>query len=304
MRTTDIELAIQELRSLRDMVRWGASQFNAARLHFGHGIDNAWDEALALARHVLHLDIADDSRAADALLLSDERREIAELFMYRIQERKPAPYLIHEAWFAGMPFYVDERVIIPRSPIAELIEAHFAPWVDEDTPPQRILDVCTGSGCIAIACALAFPQATIDAVDISPPALAVAQHNIERYNLQQAVQLIPSDVFAALPPENRYDIIVSNPPYVSAAEMAALPPEYRHEPELALAAGDDGLDIVARILSEAHRHLEPHGLLIIEVGNSAAAVEQRFPELSFLWLEMKRGGEGVFLLTAEQLQQL
>lgn len=300
MKNSSLDHAIRELQTLRDMVRWGASQFNAANLAFGHGIDNAWDEALFLARHALHLTPAEDEKAADARLLSSERQQIAQLFQRRISERKPASYLTREAWFAGLPFYVDERVIIPRSPIAELIEGGFSPWFN-DVPINRVLDLCTGSGCIAIACALGFPGIEVDAVDICADALAVARQNVDRHQLITAVNLIKSDLFSNLNPSS-YDLIISNPPYVNQEDMAQLPPEFQHEPTLALAAGDDGLDVVARIITEAPHYLSPQGILVVEVGNSAPALEQRFPELPFLWLEFTRGGHGVFVLTAEQLR--
>lgn len=302
MKNFSLDHATRELQTLRDMVRWGASQFNAANLTFGHGIDNAWDEALFLARHVLHLTPAEDDKAADARLLVSERLHIAQLFQRRIAERKPAAYLTREAWFAGLPFYVDERVLIPRSPMAELIEHGFSPWLDE-TPITRVLDLCTGSGCIAIACALAFPDAEVDAVDICSEALEVARQNVERHGATHSVNLIHSDLFSGLIPRN-YDLIVSNPPYVNAEDMAQLPLEYHHEPVLALAAGEDGLDIVVRIINEAKHYLSPQGVLIVEVGNSAPALEARFPDLPLLWLEFKHGGHGVFVLTAEQLSNL
>lgn len=294
--------AVQQLCTVRDMVRWGASQFNAAGLHFGHGINNAWDEALYLVRHVLHLSPQEDQWVADARLLASEREAIVALFQCRITEHKPAAYLTNEAWFTGLPFYVDERVIIPRSPIAELIEQCFSPWLD-DKPVARVLDLCTGSGCIAIACALAFPDAQVDAIDISPDALAVAEHNVQRYDLQQRVRLIKSDLLAQLPvsANNRYDLIVCNPPYVDAQDMAALPAEFRHEPDLALAGGEDGLDLVEKILQQAADYLTDDGVLVIEVGNSEAAAITRFAQYPLTWLEFERGGHGVFLLTREQL---
>jgi len=282
------------------MVRWGASEFNAAGLFCGHGIDNAWDEALFLARHVLHLTPAEDTFAADARLLTAEKEKIAALFVRRIQERMPAAYLTGEAWFAGLPFYVDQRVIIPRSPTAELIEEGFSPWLD-DVEVTNVLDLCTGSGCIAIACAMAFPGAQVDAIDISAEALVVAEKNIIRHHLVNEVQLRQSDLFTNVPLK-KYDLIISNPPYVAAEEMRNLPAEYLHEPALALGGGEDGLDLVAEILKQAPKYLAPHGILVVEVGNSAVSVESRFPDLPFVWLEFKRGGDGVFLLTAEQLQ--
>ncbi len=298
-----IKQAVDQLRTFRDMVRWGASQFNAAELYFGHGIDNAWDEALFLARHALHLSPAeDDIRIADARLLASEREGIAHLFAERINTRKPAPYLTKQAWFAGLPFYVDERVIIPRSPIGELIQRTFSPWLDE-VEVHRILDLCTGSGCIAIACAHYFPEAQVDAVDISPEALSVAQKNVENHALEGCVKLIASDVFSSVPP-GRYDLIVSNPPYVDAEDMANLPPEHHHEPKLALKAGSDGLDIAIRIIKKAADYLSDHGILVMEVGNSAPALEARFPDLPLLWLTFEEGGHGVFVVNKMQLEEM
>lgn len=300
MKAIDTKTAVAELETLRDMIRWAMSQFNNANLYYGHGMDNAWDEAVFLCLHAIHLPPNADYRVLDAKLLMEERQQVAELIKRRIEERKPAAYLTNTAWFAGLSFYVDERVIVPRSPIAELIERGFDPWLEREKV-TRILDLCTGSGCFAVACALAFPNARIDAVDISADVLSVTKINLERHEIE-SVNLIQSDLFSELG-NAKYELIVTNPPYVADYEMKALPPEYGHEPELALAAGETGLDIIERILKEAVNYLSPHGILVCEVGNSAVALEQYFPEIPFLWLEFERGGHGVFLLTAEQLRE-
>ncbi len=290
-----------ELKTIRDFIRLATSKFNENGLYYGHGTDNAWDEASALVLHTLHLPPSINPTVLDARLTQEERERLAALIEKRIAGRIPVPYLTNEAWFYGMPFYVDERVLIPRSPIAELIERQFTPWILPDSV-ENILDLCTGSGCIAIACAQAFPHAEVDASDVSEQALAVAKINVLRHQMQDQVHLIQSDLFASIPVK-QYDIIVSNPPYVSQDEMNVLPKEYLHEPSLGLAAGDQGLDMVLPILQEAEKYLKPSGILVVEVGNSEYALADAFPEVPFTWIEFERGGGGVFLLTAEQLRE-
>jgi ribosomal protein L3 glutamine methyltransferase len=290
----------QQLHTLRDFIRWGASRFNEAGLFFGHGTDNAIDEATTLVLHALHLPQQNlPAELFGAYLTEIEKRQVLALLERRIRERIPAPYLTHEAWFAGLSFYVDERVLIPRSPLAELIEESFAPFVDSGAV-HTLLDLGTGSGCIAIAAAYAFPKAQVDAADASEAALAVARMNIERYGLETQVHAVVSNLFEGLKGQ-RYDLILSNPPYVGAVELASLPREYHHEPKGALEAGERGLDIVLQILHQAPGHLNEKGILIVEVGNSEQALIHQLPELPFMWLEFERGGHGVFLLTREQL---
>ena len=293
------EQALHSLVTITDFVRWGASRFSAAGLHYGHGTDNPIDEALVLVRHALHLghDLPPEFYAAR--LTEAEKHAVLDLIERRIVERVPAPYLTGEAWFAGLPYFVDRRVLIPRSPCAELIDAGFAPWLEAERV-ERVLDLCTGSGCIAIACAFAFPAAMVDAVELSPEALEVARSNVERHGVAEQVTLLEGDLWAPVA-GREYDLIVSNPPYVGDTGMALLPPEYAHEPELALRSGSKGLDVVARILAGARAHLRPGGVLVVEVGESAEAVAATWPELPFTWLEFARGGGGVFLLTAEEL---
>lgn len=288
-----------ELKTLRDFLRFATSRFNEAGLYYGHGTDNAWDEAVALILPSLHLPMDSSPSILDAQLTEKEHQLLIELINKRVNERIPAAYLTHQAWFAGLSFYVDERVLIPRSPIAELIEDQFEPWIDPHHV-KNILDLCTGSGCIAIACAKYFPDAEVDASDISKDALAVAKINISRHEVSNQVHLYESDLFSSLPPK-KYDIIVSNPPYVSLPEMQELPAEYYHEPSLGLTAGEKGLECVLKILKTARDYLSPEGILIVEVGNSEYALSEYFPNIPFTWLEFTRGGGGVFLLTTEQI---
>ncbi|BAO45331.1 50S ribosomal protein L3 N(5)-glutamine methyltransferase [Thiolapillus brandeum] len=290
-----------ELSTIRDWVRWGASRFTEAGLFFGHGTDNAFDESLALVLHALHLDHSLPGDFLDTRITASEGEQVLDYLRQRIEGHVPAAYITHEAHFAGLSFYVNENVLVPRSPIAELIEAGFSPWLP-DADELDILDLCTGSGCIAIACSLYLPQARVDASDISPLALDVARVNMERHEVEDRVNLYRSDVFDDLP-SREYDLIVSNPPYVSVEEMQGLPEEFRHEPALGLEAGQDGMDIVARILCQGSHFLKPGGIMIVEVGDSMGYLMERYPEVPFLWLDFERGGHGVFLLTAEQLME-
>ena len=295
--------------TVRDLIDRGARRLRRARVFYGHGTDNALDESAALVFHALRLSHDTGTSAYAKRNLGRSRVSAAaqkkadELIARRISERIPAVYLTKETWFAGLAFHVDPRVLIPRSALAELIEQQFTPWINP-ARVKRVLDVGTGSGCIAIACAFAFPRAQVDAVDISKDALEVARINVRKHRLGRRVHLVESDHFSGLSNirTGTYDIIVSNPPYVGAREMRSLPPEYRHEPPIALAAGDSGLDSVRVILREAGRYLRPGGLLVVEVGNTETAVRRAFRNLPFVWLEFQRGGGGVFLLTAEQLR--
>lgn len=292
-------IEVDELSTLRDWARWGASQFNAAGLVYGHGSDNALDEALALVLYAVHLDHDLPDNYLDCQVTLAEAERLIELFRQRIDDRVPAAYLIGKAFFAGLEFEISPQVLIPRSPIAELIESGFAPWLEADRV-RSVLDLCCGSGCIGIACAYAFADALVDLADISVPALEVAQRNIERHAVEDRVRALHGDLFDAVDGE-RYDLIVSNPPYVSSDEMATLPSEYRHEPVGALEAGEDGMDVVARILADAGDYLQPEGVVVVEVGASADLLLARYPSVPFLWLDFERGGDGVFLLTAEQI---
>lgn len=286
------------LRSVRDLVRWGASQFKANGLFFGHGTDNALDEAFHLVLHALHLPPELPTVYLEAAVTDAERAAVIKLLQQRIKTRQPAAYLIGEIQFCGLPFTVDERVLVPRSPIGEMIERRFAPWLQQE--PQAILDLCAGSGCIGIAAAHAFPDAQVDLAELSPGALAVCKKNIERHECGEQVRALKSDLFNGLG-EMRYDLIVSNPPYVPVAEWKALPEEFHQEPRMALAAGKDGMDLVARILAEAPARLVEGGWLVCEVGGSVPEFEARWPRLPVTWVEFERGGDGVFIISREDL---
>jgi len=288
------------LRTLRDYIRWAVSRFQAEQLFFGHGTDNAWDEARQLVLGALHLPWEMADSYLDCRLEDDERVHLQDLLQRRIEQRVPTAYLLGQAWFCGLPFIVDERVLIPRSPIGELIDRRFEPWLAQ--APARVLDLCTGSGCIGIACAYEFLEAEVVLADLSFEALEVANRNIEHHGLEDRVYTVQSDGFDGLP-KQRFDLILSNPPYVDAEDIADMPNEFHHEPALALACGEDGLDLVRRILAQAADHLTETGTLIVEVGNSQVHVEALYPEVEFTWLEFARGGHGVFLLAASQCRE-
>lgn len=294
------DVANQHLKTIRDVLRFAVSRFNEAKLSFGHGLGNAYDEAAYLILHTLHLPLDRLDPFLDAKLLPDELHQLFNMLEKRIQQRVPAAYLTNEAWLGAHRFYVDERVIVPRSFIAELLPDGLEPWLPDSLNVRSALDLCTGSGCLAILLADHYSNADVDAVDLSADALEVAQRNINDYGFEEEIRLVKSDLFAALK-GCRYDLIVSNPPYVKSQSMAALPEEYRHEPSLALASGDDGLDHVREILRAAPEHLEPNGILVVEIGHNRAAMEATYPELPFIWLDTASGADFVFLLTQSDL---
>ena len=294
------DLANQHLKTVRDVLRFAVSRFNEAELSFGHGLANAFDEAAYLILHSLNLPIDRLDPFLDARLLPDELGKVLGVLEKRVKQRLPAAYLTHEAWLGQHRFYVDERVIVPRSFIAELLPEGLKPWLPDETDVRSALDLCTGSGCLAILIADAYPNADVDAVDLSADALEVAQRNVNDYGFDEAIRLVKSDLFAALA-GCRYDLIVSNPPYVTTKSMASLPAEYRHEPQLALASGADGLDHVRAILRAAPDHLEEAGILVVEVGHNRAALEQAFPDMPFIWLDTACGADFVFLLERRDL---
>lgn len=296
-----MQSALDELFTLRDWLRWAVSRFEEAGLFYGHGCDNAYDEAAWLLLATLKLPRDRLEPFLDARLTHAERLQVLDAIQQRVAKRIPTAYLVQEAWLGPYRFHVDPRVIVPRSFFAELLEDGFAPWIEEPHAVGAALDLCTGSGCLAILMAMHFPDAEIDAIDLSPEALTVARRNIADYALEGRVNAIESDLFAAVPGK-RYDLIVSNPPYVTSDAMDALPPEYRHEPALALAAGTDGLDVVRRILAEASGHLNPGGILAVEVGNNREIVDAAFPELPLTWLDTENFASGVFVVQAEALR--
>ena len=294
------ESPIAELLTIRDYLRWATSRFNAAELFFGHGTDNAWDEAVQLIMPSLHLPLDSPPDLLNARLTIDERRHLIALIERRIEDRVPAPYLTGRAWFAGLEFQVDERVLVPRSPLGESLHQEFQPWLT--SYPHRILDLCTGSGCIGIACASVFTDSEVVLSDISADAIEVANANIQRHHMTDQVTAVESDLFDGLQGQV-FDLIVSNPPYVNREDLDSMPAEFQAEPALALGSGEDGLDFTRRLLREARQHLSDDGLMIVEVGNSWPALEKAFPAVPFVWLEFEQGGHGVFALTAKQLDE-
>lgn len=289
-----------ELHTLRDWLRYAVSTFTEAELTFGHGSLSAYDEAAYLILHTLHLPLDTLDPFLDANLTAQEKASLLELLKRRVEQKIPAAYLTHEAWLGEFKFYVDERVIVPRSFIAELLRERLFPWVADADNTTAVLDLCTGSGCLAILAAHAFPNALVDAVDLSADALQVAQRNVADYQLQDRINLIQSDLFTQLS-GNQYDIIISNPPYVDAASVASLPAEYLHEPKLALGSGSDGLDATREILEHAAAHLTPHGILVVEIGHNRDVLEAAYPDLPFTWLEVSAGDQFVFLLHRNDL---
>jgi len=295
---TSVKQIAQELVSVRDCLRFAVSHFRQADLYYGHGTDNDWDEALSLVLQALYLPMSAGDELLDAKLLVSERESLIDLFKQRIEQRVPVPYLVNQAWFCGLPFYVDERVLIPRSPIGEMIQNNFQPWYQGEYP-ERILDLCSGSGCIGIACATAYEQAEVVLADLSEDALDVAEINIQKHGLEPWVSTQASDLFQAI--EGRFDIIVTNPPYVDEQDFSAMPSEYQHEPSMALTSGTLGLDHPLQILREAADYLNDDGILVLEVGNSGYQLEVCYPDVAFNWVEFEQGGHGVLVISREEL---
>ena len=297
---TPYQQAVEQLHTIIDWIRFASSQFQSNQLYYGHGTDNPWDEAVLLVTASLHLPFDITPQQAECRIITDEKALLAERIQRRVEERIPVAYLINEAWFAGMPFYVDERVLVPRSPLAELLDNRVSPWLD-GIEPSRVLDLCCGSGCIGIASLQQFEEAQLDLADLSEDALDVAQINVERYGLYEQVAVIKSDLFSNL--QGPYDLILSNPPYVDAADLADMPQEYHHEPAMGLGSGDDGLDITRRILAEAPDYLSDKGVIVVEVGNSWINLEAAFPQVPFTWVSFENGGDGVFVFTKAELER-
>lgn len=298
--STDFISSTQGFNTILDFLRFGLTRANEKELYFGHGTDNAWDDLLTLILTSLSLPLDMHEALLHAKLTEQEKKQLAILLEKRIIERIPVPYLTNEAWFCDLKFYVNEKTLIPRSPIAELIKQQFEPWVNPEKV-FRVLDMCTGSGCIAIACAYAFPDAEVDAVELSDDAIQVARKNILNHQLTGQVHVIKSDCFDDVP-QKQYDLIVSNPPYVGREEMQTLPNEYRHEPVMALETENNGLAVVEKMLRQAHDYLSDDGVFIVEVGNSDEALAMAYPDVPFIWLELETGGHGVFMLTRDVIQ--
>ena len=297
----DVHAVAQTLLTVRDLVRYGVSRFTEAKLFFGHGSDNAWDEAVYLVLHALHLPPDELEPFLDARLLTQERERAIELIHRRCDSRLPAPYLTQESWLQGYRFFVDQRVIVPRSPIAELIEQQFQPWISEPERIESVLDMCTGSGCLAIIAAHVFENALVDAVDLSADALAVAAINVKDHGLEDRVTLIQSNLFESIPAGRRYDLIICNPPYVNSQSMSQLPAEYQHEPHQALAGGSDGMDLVRKILRQAPDYMTDQGCLVLEIGHEIEHFEEAFPEMVPIWLDAGESNEQILLLHRDQL---
>ena len=297
---TNVMQRYSNLRTVRDWLRYAVSRFNRAGLCYGHGTDNAYDEAAYLVLQALHLPPDTLDPFLDANLLDHERTTVRDIIERRITQRLPAPYITGEAWLRGRRFYVDSNVLVPRSPIAELLDDGLAPYVADPLDVHAVMDMCTGSGCLAILAAQAFPLARVDAVDLSEPALALARRNVDDYGLQSRIELHHSNLFEAVP-ARELDLIICNPPYVNAGSMASLPPEYRHEPQLALAGGDDGMDLVRNILQQAPAYLAEHGMLLLEIGHEREHFEAAFPQIEPLWLDTAEGHDQLLLLYKDQL---
>ncbi|MBJ7538239.1 50S ribosomal protein L3 N(5)-glutamine methyltransferase [Marinomonas transparens] len=293
--------AIRDLTSIKDFIRWTFSRFQQADLYYGHGTDNPWDEAVQLVMGALKLPLDFDRHMLECSLTYNEKKHLLKLIETRISKREPLPYLLGEAWFMGLPFYVTKDTLIPRSPIITLLESEFSPWLKNY--PLNILDMCTGSGCLGIAAALVFEDAQIDISDISEAALLVAKQNIKRHEVEDRVQAIHSDMFKGVEGK-QYDLIICNPPYVDADDFNQAPAEFHNEPELALTSGEDGLDFTRKFLSQAAHYLQDDGILVYEVGNTEVALQAAYPHVPFMWVELGHGGNGVFILTKEQLSEL
>lgn len=296
---TDLEILSEELTTMIDFMRWGASQFVQAGLSYSHGMSSPLDESVYLVLRTLNLPVDTPDVYWNSKLTTTEKTSVLNTLFQRINQKIPSAYITKEGWFAGLQFYVDERVLVPRSPIAELVESQFTPWVNPDEV-ETVLDLCTGSGCIGIACAYAFPMAQVDLADISKDALDVSTINVEKHEAEHRVSVIQSDLFEGLSGK-QYDIIVSNPPYVDAEDISDMAEEFQHEPELGLSSGKEGLDCTRKILEQASQYLSDEGILVLEVGNSQYALAEEYPDLPFQWVDFERGGDGVFVLTKAQL---